>query len=314
MTEHSHLLRMVFVIVFVFGALQLPTLAAADDKPMAALDVLKDRFAVAAALPEAEQVTAYRDIRDGLDRLIANHPESDFAISILLRRSPPGLDLSAIYAALRDARDTRIATRRSAAPAAPAPLKPAPPKAVEPPVGTSDAAAALPTLFSTPESVISRPSSETQTTPEATAGDLTEGRDTPPSLSAGPETAEAALGMNRQAIREIQARLFLSGYDPRGIDGIIGNGTRDAIRNWQAQKGLVKTGYLSAPLLRILQSETSSTYPIWLKKQKAVKARAKKRIIRGSGSGLPKGWFQDREGKYCRKVQFGLTMCQPYPP
>ena len=288
--------------------------AAAKERPEAALDALRQSAAAASLLSEEEQIAAYRDIRHELDRFIADHPKSDLAIDILLRRAAPGLDLLAIYAALRDVRDTRIGTRRAAAPAAPAPLKPAPPKTVEQPDGTSGAVAALPNFFPTPESGTLLPSSEAQTTPGAIAGDLMEGRDTPPSLSAGPETAEAALGMDRQAIREIQARLFLSGYDPRGIDGIIGNGTRDAIRNWQAQKGLVKTGYLSAPLLRMLQSETSSTYPIWLKEQKAVKAKAKQRIIRGSGSGLPKGWFRDREGKYCRKVQFGLTMCQPYPP
>ncbi|MGB3798095.1 MAG: peptidoglycan-binding domain-containing protein [Alteraurantiacibacter sp.] len=288
--------------------------AAAEEGPEAALEALQQSAEAASLLSEAEQIAAYRDIGRELDRFIANYPESDLAVDILLRRSPLGLDLSAIYGALRDARDTGIATRRAAAPAAPAPLNPAPPKTVEQPVGINDAVAALPNFFPTPESGTLLTSSEAQTTPGAIAGDLTEGRDTPPSLSAGTETTEAALGMDRQTIREIQARLFLSGYDPRGIDGIIGNGTRDAIRSWQAQKGLVETGYLSAPLLRILQSETSSTYPIWLKEQKAVKAKAKQRITRGSGSGLPKGWFRDREGKYCRKVQFGLTMCQPYPP
>ena len=166
--------------------------AVAEEGPEAGLEVLRQSAEAASHLSEAEQIAAYRYIGSELDRFIANHPESDLAADILLRRSLPSLDLSAIYGALRDARDTGIATRRAAAPAAPAPLNFAPPKAVEQPVGTSDAVAALPNFFPTPESVTSRPSSETQTTPEATAGDLTEGRDTPPSLSEGTETTEAA--------------------------------------------------------------------------------------------------------------------------
>ena len=38
------------------------------------------------------------------------------------------------------------------------------------------------------------------------------------------------------------------GYDPGGIDGIIGSGTRAALRNWQIANGETPDGYLSAGL------------------------------------------------------------------
>jgi len=125
---------------------------------------------------------------------------------------------------------------------------------------------------------------------------------------------EAALRLDKKKIRETQARLLLSGNNPKGVDGVLGNGTRGAIRAWQAQKGMVETGYLSESLLQILQSETSATYPVWFKEQQAAKVKAQQRKPQESGSRLPKGWYRDREGKDCRKVQFGLTMCRPYPP
>lgn len=129
-----------------------------------------------------------------------------------------------------------------------------------------------------------------------------------------PKEDEAALLLSRNAIREIQARLLLAGHDPRGVDGILGKGSRGAIRGFQAQQGLPETGLLSKRFLELLQSETSSSYPDWVAKQKAANAKRKRKKTRTAKSRLPRGWWRDRSGKYCRKVQFGLTMCRPYPP
>lgn len=64
-------------------------------------------------------------------------------------------------------------------------------------------------------------------------------------LPPGSQTAEAALDLDKQGIRDLQARLLVSGYDPNGIDGIIGRGTRAALRAWQVSEGTEPTGYLN---------------------------------------------------------------------
>lgn len=44
---------------------------------------------------------------------------------------------------------------------------------------------------------------------------------------------EAALDLTRAQRREVQIRLALLGFDPRGIDGLFGPDTRAAIAQWQ---------------------------------------------------------------------------------
>ena len=62
-----------------------------------------------------------------------------------------------------------------------------------------------------------------------------------------PEDVEAALGLERSAVRAIQEGLAAAGFDPGGADGVFGAGTRSALRAWQAQQGVAGTGYLTAP-------------------------------------------------------------------
>lgn len=59
-----------------------------------------------------------------------------------------------------------------------------------------------------------------------------------------PERIEAALNLTRDERRAIQRDLTLLGYDTRGIDGIFGAGTRNAIRGWQGRNGVAQTGFL----------------------------------------------------------------------
>lgn len=66
------------------------------------------------------------------------------------------------------------------------------------------------------------------------------------------EAAEAALELNREQRREIQRALTLLGYDPRGIDGIFGRGTRSAIGAFQSAEGYAATGYLDREQIRRL--------------------------------------------------------------
>jgi peptidoglycan hydrolase-like protein with peptidoglycan-binding domain len=57
--------------------------------------------------------------------------------------------------------------------------------------------------------------------------------------------AEDALRLSRDQRREIQRGLSLLGFDPRGIDGVFGQGSRRAIAAWQTGEGVAATGYLT---------------------------------------------------------------------
>lgn len=59
--------------------------------------------------------------------------------------------------------------------------------------------------------------------------------------------AEEALGLARDARRKIQRDLTILGFDPRGIDGIFGPGSRKAIGRWQESIGDVPSTYLTQP-------------------------------------------------------------------
>jgi len=56
---------------------------------------------------------------------------------------------------------------------------------------------------------------------------------------------EAALGLKRDQKRDIQRDLSLLGFDPRGIDGLFGRGSRGAISSWQRSNGFAATTYLT---------------------------------------------------------------------
>lgn len=56
--------------------------------------------------------------------------------------------------------------------------------------------------------------------------------------------AEEALALDRDTRRRIQRELTLLEYQPRGIDGIFGPGTRAALRRFQEANGFPVTGYL----------------------------------------------------------------------
>ena len=64
-------------------------------------------------------------------------------------------------------------------------------------------------------------------------------------LMNAPDRVEEALGLSRDERRAIQRDLTILGFDPRGIDGIFGSGTRGAIRSWQGANNFQSTGYLN---------------------------------------------------------------------
>jgi peptidoglycan hydrolase-like protein with peptidoglycan-binding domain len=67
--------------------------------------------------------------------------------------------------------------------------------------------------------------------------------------------AEEALALGRDTRRGIQESLALLGFDPRGIDGVFGQGSRTAITQWQERFGHAETGYLTREQIVQLTSQ-----------------------------------------------------------
>ena len=66
---------------------------------------------------------------------------------------------------------------------------------------------------------------------------------------------------NTSQIKNAQTILTDMGYNPNGIDGEIGPGTRRAVRKLQAQHGLEITGVLTPKVLSLLESNSVQEYP-----------------------------------------------------
>jgi membrane-bound lytic murein transglycosylase B len=62
-------------------------------------------------------------------------------------------------------------------------------------------------------------------------------------------------GLSRSDREELQRRLTALGLDTGGVDGILGSGSRAAIRAYQKGKGVPEDGHPSAGLLERLRAE-----------------------------------------------------------
>ena len=65
-------------------------------------------------------------------------------------------------------------------------------------------------------------------------------------------SVEAVLSLKRSEFRLIQLGLAAAGYDPGPADGLIGEKTRAALRQWQASRGEAATGYLDVASAKLL--------------------------------------------------------------
>lgn len=97
---------------------------------------------------------------------------------------------------------------------------------------------------------------------DAPLGEETVAEDAP-IPSPGSSEMEQALALSKQDIRDIQARLLVLGFDPNGIDAVIGRGTRAALSAWQAEQGIVANGYLSAEQRARLQVQSDGLLAAW---------------------------------------------------
>ena len=118
------------------------------------------------------------------------------------------------------------------------------------------------------------------------------------------EATESALELSRSERRELQRRLTLMGFSTRGVDGVFGPGSRNAIGEWQASKNLPATSYFSESQIAALRSESEELYQEW---------RSNNRNTTRT-SGLPAGWWRNSQGQYCKKALLGSTWCQPVRP
>lgn len=69
--------------------------------------------------------------------------------------------------------------------------------------------------------------------------------------------AEEALGLTRDQRRDVQRDLTILNFDPRGIDGIFGAGSRSAILNWQQQSGFSQTSFLTREQINQLDAQAA---------------------------------------------------------
>ena len=67
------------------------------------------------------------------------------------------------------------------------------------------------------------------------------------------ESEEAALGLGVEDRVLVQRGLLELGYDPGEGDGLLGSGTRAALREWQSARGLEATGYLTLSVVDVLR-------------------------------------------------------------
>lgn len=72
-----------------------------------------------------------------------------------------------------------------------------------------------------------------------------------------PQRIEERLNLTRDERRAVQRHLALLGFDPRGIDGIFGPGTRGAIGAWQRREGLVQTTFLDRDQIHLLAQQAA---------------------------------------------------------
>ncbi len=84
---------------------------------------------------------------------------------------------------------------------------------------------------------------------------------TPEAPASDAAAVEAALGLDRAERRRVQQGLTAAGFNPGLSDGLFGEGTRSALRDWQASRDEAATGYLNAESAKTLLALGSELGP-----------------------------------------------------
>lgn len=112
-----------------------------------------------------------------------------------------------------------------------------PPPAPRPAAPRATPPNAVAPLYSPPASTYSTPT---------TAPFVTSGTSAPSDRIDGRAFTQAEI---RQIVRRVQTALTVRGYDPGGLDGLLGDKTRTALRQYQAASSLPQSGYLDLATL-----------------------------------------------------------------
>lgn len=254
----------------------------------------KTMIANAQSQPDDARLSTYRSARDLLDLVVSSYGSSEIGQAITTGGVVQGVDVDALNRTLQsgsiDPDDpvlidlgTTIVTAPAAA-ASPAPAEAPPAQAAQEPSPESDAILFMP--LAPPEAmdlpgesapqVATVPPSEPAgaaavTGAEQSAATAAQVPQALPvfevelaPLDPGTEATEASLDLGRPEIRDVQARLLVLGHDPNGIDGLVGRGTRGALRFWQTENSVEATGYLSASQLARLREQSEEALAAWL--------------------------------------------------
>ncbi|MCR9089619.1 MAG: peptidoglycan-binding protein [Rhodobacteraceae bacterium] len=270
-------------------------------------------YRAAQSLDDAAQSEALLEVRQKLDRILAEHPESAVAERLRTEPTPAGMDLASLPdPSGRSETEGTVSSCIASGVAAP----PSRPMAVLAQIdmagrvagiprldsptnadaeiragfldltGALDSCAPLPDRLHGQELRVALATDgsvslstgraaggSAETTPPdralpqgdpADAPKLTERAETgSPALRPASEADEAALGLDRQAIRDLQARLLVSGFDPNGVDGKVGRGTRAALRAWQTSVGADPTGFLNSDQQAALATQSEQALAAW---------------------------------------------------
>lgn len=139
----------------------------------------------------------------------------------------------------------------------------------------------------------------------------------PASLRAADQATESNLHLGRKQIAGIQGRLTALGFDPKGIDGALGPGTRHAISAWQRNESIPATGYLDPAQLARLDTEAVGPYAAWLRDGANGDKIAAFSDLAPDTSHFARRkrvWYRKSNGYYCRSVLMVAQWCQAQRP
>ena len=121
---------------------------------------------------------------------------------------------------------------------------------------------------------------------------------------------EDDLKLNRKARWRAQLRLALLGHDPKGIDGIFGEGTRKAISRLQEAEALPATGYLDAFTLAVLKEKSQRRYTNWVARRARAQAerRASQQVLISAAPQQVRGLPAARRATRCARDSKGIII------
>lgn len=256
-------MKKLLLLSAVFMCLSGPLSAAGPEDGL--FNAAKTMIANAQSMSDEEKIASYRAAKDLLDLVKSSYGSSEIGQGIIAEGVVQGIDIGALNNVIEsgslegnepvlvDLGDTIVT---NSAPTVAMPVETIPIVATTP---TSEAA-------DSPSPIFLAPSDEQGTSDDEIAvlvpleGSANELVWFPPSNA----ESETALSLDKQAIRDIQARLLVLGHDPNGIDGVIGRGVRSAVKGWQESRSADANGYLNETQVIELRKQSQAALDAWL--------------------------------------------------